>query len=65
MPYSFMTVPIALRHDRILEARFRLTFRNPSLHSHFEGRDDVGIYFSEVVVFVRILNEVIQFDPAV
>ena len=62
MPYPFMPVPIALRHDRIFEARFRFTFRNPLLHSHFEGRDDVEIYFSEVVVFVRILNEVVQFD---
>ena len=33
-----------------------------SLHSCFEGRDDVGIYFSEVVIFVRILDEIVQFD---
>ena len=62
MPYSFMPVPITLCHNRVFESCFCLTFRNPFLHSCFEYRYNVRICFGEVVVFVGILNEIVQFD---
>ena len=62
MPDSLMPMPVPLRHDRVLESCFRFTFRNPSLHSRFEYRYNIGICFGKVVVFIGILNEVVQFD---
>ena len=62
MPYPLLPVPVTLRHNRVFESRFCLTFRNPSLHSRFEYRYNIGTYFGEVIVFVGIFNEVVQFD---